>query len=277
MRPSSSTAFATTDVADYLDVAADHLRSDPVAHSVLLTTPLTRPEPVDPDVPNLWCWAEHEGQVVAAAQQTPPFGAQVSTGNPEGLAALAGLLYGRRPDLPWVGGMRPAVEAFTAAWPGEVGEVERAMLVYACDDVVPARPVPGSMRLARAEDAAQLGRWVAGFKADTGAPAPPAQDLDRRIATQRLWVWDLDGVPVSMAAASAPVADMTRVQLVYAPPEQRGRGWAAACVAAVTRLQLEQGLRCMLYADAANPTSNGVYTRIGYRHVADAVDVRLRP
>jgi predicted GNAT family acetyltransferase len=31
----------------------------------------------------------------------------------------------------------------------------------------------------------------------------------------------------------------------------------------------------MLYADAANPVSNGVYTRIGYRHVAEAVDREL--
>lgn len=42
-------------------------------------------------------------------------------------------------------------------------------------------------------------------------------------------------------------------------------------------MQLQKGLIPMLYADAANPTSNGVYSRIGYRHVADAVDVTLRP
>jgi hypothetical protein len=35
----------------------------------------------------------------------------------------------------------------------------------------------------------------------------------------------------------------------------------------VSRLLLDAGLRCMLFTDLANPTSNGVYTRIGYRRV----------
>ena len=33
----------------------------------------------------------------------------------------------------------------------------------------------------------------------------------------------------------------------------------------------------MLYADAANPVSNGVYIRIGYSQVAEAVDRELLP
>ena len=31
------------------------------------------------------------------------------------------------------------------------------------------------------------------------------------------------------------------------------------------------GLRCLLYADLANPTSNGIYRAIGYRPVAELV------
>lgn len=266
----------TTDAATYLRAAGDHLRSDPVSHSVLLTTAHTRPEPVDPAVPNLWCWAEQEGRVVAAAHHTPPFGAYVSTGEPDALARLAALLYELRPELSGVGGMRAAVDAFTAGWPGEVRAEARAMLVYACDAVRPAPPVPGSLRLSRDADADLLRTWVHGFSADTGSPAAGRDDVPQRIAAQRLWVWAVGGVPVSMAETKVPVAGATRVSLVYTPPDQRRRGWAAACVAEVTRLQLQRGLIPMLYADAANPTSNGVYARIGYRHVADAVDVTLR-
>lgn len=280
MRTSATTASSTTDVTTYLAAVGDHLRSDPVAHSVLLTTPLTRPEPVDPDVPNLWCWAEYEGQVVAAAQHTPPHGAYVSTGDTGdtgGLAAIAALLHRLRPDVPGVGGTLPAVDAFAAGWPGEMGDQCMAMHVYACDDVVPAPSVPGALRLAREDDADLLRTWVDGFKRDTHMPASGRDDVPQRIAAERLWVWDVDETPVSMAAVQVPVAGAVRVSLVYTPPEQRRRGWAAACVAGVTSLQHERGLVAMLYADAANPTSNGVYTRIGYRHVTDAVDLELRP
>ena len=31
----------------------------------------------------------------------------------------------------------------------------------------------------------------------------------------------------------------------------------------------------MLYTDASNPTSNGVYERLGFRRVADVVDLTI--
>jgi predicted GNAT family acetyltransferase len=51
----------------------------------------------------------------------------------------------------------------------------------------------------------------------------------------------------------------------------RGRGYASANVAAVSRNALEAGaFACMLYTDRANPTSNRIYQAIGYRPVGDA-------
>jgi hypothetical protein len=47
----------------------------------------------------------------------------------------------------------------------------------------------------------------------------------------------------------------------------------------VTKLSerlLEQGRDfCVLYTDLANPTSNSIYTRIGYRPVADSMMMAL--
>ena len=41
--------------------------------------------------------------------------------------------------------------------------------------------------------------------------------------------------------------------------------------AAVSQLLLEQGHRfCFLYTDLANPTSNSIYSRIGYEPVCDS-------
>jgi predicted GNAT family acetyltransferase len=65
---------------------------------------------------------------------------------------------------------------------------------------------------------------------------------------------------------------MVRVGYVYTPPELRGRGYAGAATAAVSRAALEDGVAgVLLFTDLANPTSNALYQRLGYRPVEDRV------
>ncbi len=60
------------------------------------------------------------------------------------------------------------------------------------------------------------------------------------------------------------------VSLVYTPRALRGRGYASACVAALSQQLLDAGWQfCALFTDLANPTSNDIYQRIGYRPVCD--------
>ena len=63
---------------------------------------------------------------------------------------------------------------------------------------------------------------------------------------------------------------------MYTPPELRGRGYASACVAALSARELDEGRRfCFLYTDLSNPVSNAIYQRIGYTPVSDVVDYRF--
>jgi predicted GNAT family acetyltransferase len=58
---------------------------------------------------------------------------------------------------------------------------------------------------------------------------------------------------------------------VYTPPEHRTRGRATALVAYASSWALARGLRsCFLFTDLSNPTSNGIYRRIGYEQVGEA-------
>jgi predicted GNAT family acetyltransferase len=67
-----------------------------------------------------------------------------------------------------------------------------------------------------------------------------------------------------------------RINFVYTPPAHRGRGYASACVAALTRRMLDEGRRyCFLFTDLSNPTSNGIYRAIGYEHQANFKHVRF--
>jgi predicted GNAT family acetyltransferase len=68
---------------------------------------------------------------------------------------------------------------------------------------------------------------------------------------------------------------MTRVNRVYTPPDPtrsrgRGRGYGGAVTTEVSRKARAAGAEeVLLYTDLANPTTNALYPRLGYRPVAD--------
>ena len=81
----------------------------------------------------------------------------------------------------------------------------------------------------------------------------------------------VEGTVVSMAGFAGPTPNGIRVAWVYTPPDNRGKGFAGACVAALSQKLLDEGRKfCFLYTDLANPISNHVYQRIGYEPVTDA-------
>jgi predicted GNAT family acetyltransferase len=63
---------------------------------------------------------------------------------------------------------------------------------------------------------------------------------------------------------------------VYTPPKLRQHGYAGACVGAMSAELVARGLRCILYTDLANPTSNSIYRKLGYEAVAELVRYRFR-
>ena len=100
----------------------------------------------------------------------------------------------------------------------------------------------------------------------------PATLVDRRLEDPDgdFAVWEDGGFPVSLAGWGGPTPNGIRIGPVYTPPERRGRGYAGALTAGVTRTLLDAGRRfCFLFTDLSNPTSNALYARIGYEPVAD--------
>lgn len=60
------------------------------------------------------------------------------------------------------------------------------------------------------------------------------------------------------------------VNAVYTPPHYRGKGYATSCVASLSQHLLNSGYKfCSLFTDLANPVSNSIYMKIGYRPVCD--------
>ena len=76
-----------------------------------------------------------------------------------------------------------------------------------------------------------------------------------------------------LTGASPPSFGVARVGPVYTPPAQRGRGWASNAVAEISWRIQAQGVRVCLFTDQANPTSNKIYTALGYQPVADMANL----
>jgi predicted GNAT family acetyltransferase len=144
----------------------------------------------------------------------------------------------------------------------------------------PARPGRGTVRAAGEADADRLVPWAEAFLRDVDMPKGRdecAGMMAERIREQRLFVW-CDPEPVSMAGWAGRTPNGVRVNFVYTPPECRGRGYASACVAALSQHLLDSGRKfCCLFTDLANPTSNKIYQAIGYRRVCDFRYVRFEP
>lgn len=79
-----------------------------------------------------------------------------------------------------------------------------------------------------------------------------------------------------MAVGRQSSYGVARVGPVYTPPDRRGRGFGSSATAAATRDILDRPAIPVLYADLANPTSNRIYQRLGYRAVDDRLSVLYR-
>jgi predicted GNAT family acetyltransferase len=136
----------------------------------------------------------------------------------------------------------------------------------------PAAP-PGRFRTASAGDTDLLERWALAFAEAIDEPislADASQTVARMLPNDDLVIWERDGEVVSMAAVVRRTPWSSSVAYVYTPPPLRGRGYASAVVAELSQRELDAGQSwCSLFTDAANPTSNHIYTEIGYEPRCD--------
>jgi hypothetical protein len=139
---------------------------------------------------------------------------------------------------------------------------------------------PGKFIQAQEKDLDLLTEWRVRFAEatqDTIDRALARTRTHEKIREGRLYIW-YDGQPVSKAWPSRPTLHGITVTGVYTPPEYRRRGYATSCVASLSRLLLAEGYQyCTLYTDLANPTSNSIYQKIGYRPIRASAMVQFVP
>ncbi|MFJ6509939.1 GNAT family N-acetyltransferase [Streptomyces sp. NPDC091406] len=268
----------TDDVDLFLASAGPSLAARPVEHTVALsvTERLRRSgaHHYGAGDPVLGWWRGADGAVTGTLVRTPPHGAMLTALPAEAVAAVVEAL-GAGPDLDGVNADRDTAALLAARLPGYRTVQEQRL--YRLGTLLPPSPTPeGRARAAAREDRALLVAWVEGFAEATGQAKSSAEWLvDEGTERGSLTLWESGGRPVALAGRSLMLAGMVRVTSVYTPPEFRGRGYGAAVTAASSRAALAEGAaEVLLFTDLANPTSNGVYRRIGYEPVADRVQLR---
>lgn len=270
----------THDLDDFLARAGPFLRSRPAPHTVPLTvteTLRTRGRCVYGEGAPEFGVLERDGEVRAAFFRTPPHWLNLTALTPGDADSLAARLAALGRRLPGVNADTDTAAAFAEAWQRHTGApaaLRRRQRLYRLGTLTAPGPVPpGRPRVAVASDRERLRHWHDEFSASVGLGTvrDSAEWADARIGNGGITFWETpDGTPVAMAGSTPQVAGQVRVAPVYTPPHLRGRGYAGAATTEVSRAARAAGAdEVLLFTDLSNPTSNGLYQRIGYRPVAD--------
>lgn len=216
-----------------------------------------------------------DSTILVVAIRTPPYKMVLSKAvDRDALTLIAQDLQTYAEPLPGVGGLVTEVEAFLQAWHSLTGQSYRQVMemrIHQLTQVNPVAIVPGHLRRATEADRPLLLNWFTAFVAEIGevVSQTPESMVESGLKQQSIYLWE-DSVPVSWASGSQSLPTAGRIGPVYTPLEYRRKGYATACVAALSQKLLDQGCKsCFLFTDLANPTSNHIYQQIGYQPICD--------
>ena len=225
-----------------------------------------------------WLVSSASGPEIALLQ-TPPSNVTLSDGAIEAAQWAARFLP---LDLPGIVGPSEAADAFSAEWCARTSRsahLHGEMTFYTIDRVEPFRHPGGNMRRATLADLDHLRPLAIAAVKDMNLPLHEQnpqeveQRLRRNLVGHRQFLWTAaehagEAPSIQAIASYAESADDAgaRIGLVYTRPQARGRGYGAAITGSLAQLLLDEGQAWVcLFADSANPVSNAIYRRLGFR------------
>ncbi len=272
----SADLILPADAAGFLELCEGFLLAAEAEYNLMIgiaRDARARPERIA--TPPFFAVALRDGRVAGAAVHTPPYPLAITAFPPSGMERLASSLIDGKRDPAGVVGPPAVAENFAGVYCAAAGDrrhrVAKKMRIYRLDRVKAPHPRGGFLRAALPGDLALAAEWTRRFHNEVRERGVDHEAVARNaIADGRLFFLLTDR-PVSMGAWVRDTGNARAVGLVYTPPEERNRGYASACVAALCEEALSRGSSfCVLYADLANPTTNRIYQNIGFKGVAEA-------
>jgi len=215
---------------------------------------------------------DSDGSVILTAIRTAPFPMVMyetdNIRNDEAVAFFARSLAEHEIDVDFIMTEKELALSF-CKHSGKKYYLKESLVFYVLEKVNELPQIPGTFRKVNSGDMFYLPYWYADF-----APACKIGEynLDHGVdsATRTIergngYVW-VDEYPVSVASISGSFSNCATIGHVYTPPPLRGKGYSTACVSHLSQKLLDDGFKyCALYADCANPYSNRVYQKVGYK------------
>jgi GNAT superfamily N-acetyltransferase len=269
-RPYSAERHA--DAERFLEAAQSWLLEAEIENNLLLGIALNRRGQKPAAPPLYWATIRGDAGVVGCACRTPPYPLVLSRLPAAAIDTLVDDVGKAYASLSGVNGPVAEAEAFANAWALRTGcsaQHRFRLRLHALQRVeLSADLAPGALRKATEADVALARDWIDAYVRDAGLDPAAPDAAERMIGHGKLYLWIDGGKARSMAAVSRETGSGCSINGVYTPPHERRRGYATAAVAALSEALLNAGQRfCCLYTDLANPTSNSIYAKIGYRPI----------
>jgi uncharacterized protein len=270
------------DAERFLDAAQSWLLEAEAENNLPLGMALNWRGRAASDPPPYWATVRDAHGIVGCACRTPPHNLVLSRVPAASIAPLMDDIGRAYPSLNGVTGPTADAEAFARAWIARHGGTWKTrfrMRLHELTSVSFPIPLPaGSLRKATDADLPLAREWVDAFVRDVGLPIAVPDMAQRLISSELLFFWVDAGHACSMASSSRETRSGCAINMVYTPPQFRRCGYATAAVASLSDTLLKAGRRfCCLYTDLANPTSNSIYAKIGYRPIRDDVEIGFEP
>jgi uncharacterized protein len=271
-------------VRDFVQRTRPTLEKDEVVNNLILGITLGLANVPTDRVLYLATVEDEEHTLLVAACMTPPHNIVLFSNNnsrdDEALALLAQNLQDNNWSVPGAIGVGQVAETFAQVWSRRSGQSYKEGMrqrIFGLSQVIPPRRIEGALRVATENDLDLIIEWAVAFNQEAlhKSDSPDMrQEAERRVREQMMYVWELpDARAVTMAGKTRPISQVISISLVYTPPAYRSRGYASNCVAALSQHLLDEGWKkCSLVTDLANPTSNSIYQKIGYRPVCDLTE-----
>lgn len=271
---------ATDDPASYRAAVSGLLEADPLVNTVMLSVLSVERT----GAPATYLSVHDGDELVGTALCTPPHQLLLGTMPDEAVVPVAEAFARTNADAPGVEGEAAQVVAFAARWrelTGREAEPHHGLRLFRLGTLGTA-DAPGAARVADPADTAGLRLatdWFEAFAAEIEQPMArehAAASAGEKLAGGRLWWWDDAGEPMCLAGHTIPQHGFARIGPVYTPPRHRGHGYASALTADLSRRIRAGGNDVCLFTDVRNPTTNKIYTAIGYEPVGDRVRYSFR-
>lgn len=275
------TVISYSSIDHFLKDNLHFLEKNEAANNLLIGIPMALKKVKDLNPYPILLSVFDEGIPVLVCIQTPPRNLLMTATEVHQSAAtdtLIACLLEQDIAVPGVVARKSLATDFAEQWTAQTHQswkVDFNQLIYRLDKLENISSPSGQLRLATMRELELLSPWIAAFleEALNKKDEIEAKMLTiRNIENQKLYVWE-DKEIVSMASLTRPTQHGIMVSYVYTPPKYRGKGYASAVVSELSALALKTYDFCALYTDLANPTSNKIYTRMGYCPIQESQQI----